>query len=182
MKGMVFTEFLNFVDAEMGPEMVDQIIDDCGEALSTGGAYTAVGTYPCSEMGALLTALAHRSGTPPPDLLRSFGKSLAVAFSESYRGYFTKAKDLFDFISRIDNYIHVEVLKLYPDAELPSFEVISKNHNKIVLKYRSPRALHDLATGLFLASAEHYGEKVDVAMAFGGVPGETTFEITRLGV
>ena len=42
MKGIVFTEFLEFVEDQMGPDMVDTIIDDC--ELSTGGAYTGQGT------------------------------------------------------------------------------------------------------------------------------------------
>lgn len=28
----------------------------------------------------------------------------------------------FQFLKNIENYIHVEVRKLYPDAELPTFE------------------------------------------------------------
>jgi len=46
MKGVIFTEFLDFVELEMGGEMVDAIIDDCD--LPSGGAYTSVSIYPFS--------------------------------------------------------------------------------------------------------------------------------------
>lgn len=42
MKGLVFTEFLDFVAALRGGDMVDDVIDDC--RLPNGGAYTALGT------------------------------------------------------------------------------------------------------------------------------------------
>ena len=44
MKGIVFTEFLEMVEDKFSADMVDDIIDDCD--LASGGAYTAVGTYP----------------------------------------------------------------------------------------------------------------------------------------
>lgn len=179
MKGVVFTEFLGFVERQMGADMVDDIIDDCAGRLSTGGAYTAVSTYPCAEMGALLDALSARSGVAPSELLKGFGQALAGVFAESYPEHFTAAKDLFDFVARIDSYIHAEVRKLYPDAELPSFEVVSRDDRQIVLHYRSPRALQDLATGLFLASADYFREPVDVDMKSDGAPGEATFTLTR---
>jgi len=56
MKGVVFTEFLDMVEAKFSADMVDDIIDDA--KLASGGAYTAVGTYPHSEMVALGVALA----------------------------------------------------------------------------------------------------------------------------
>lgn len=180
MKGVVFTEFLAFVERQMGPAAVDQMIDDCEPLLSTGGAYTAVGTYPCAEMGALLGALSKRSGANPSDLLKSFGDALATAFVGAYPGYFEQASDLFDFVSRIDSYIHAEVRKLYPDAELPEFEVIERDDERIVLVYRSPRALQDLAVGMFMGSAAYFREQVVVNMSLTGAQDEAVFTIRRI--
>lgn len=180
MKGIVFAEFLNFVEREMGAGMVDAIIEDCGPSLSTGGAYTAVGTYPCAEMEHLLGALTGRTGLPSDMLLSNFGETLASVFAGAYPQYFEMADSLFDFVAHIDAYIHVEVKKLYPDAELPSFEIAGRSQNKLSVVYRSPRVLHDLAAGLFIASARHYQEAVTVSMEQTGVPGETRFLIERI--
>ena len=55
MKGVVFTEFLDMVADRFSPDMVEDIIDDA--QLPSGGAYTAVGTYPHEEMVAMADGL-----------------------------------------------------------------------------------------------------------------------------
>lgn len=79
MKGVVFTAFLEMVESQYTANMVDDIIDDCH--LPSGGAYTAVGTYPHEEMVDLVVALSKRSGIPIPDLLRAYGQHLFAHFS-----------------------------------------------------------------------------------------------------
>lgn len=163
MKGIVFTEFLEFVEDQMGADMVDDIIDDCD--LSTGGAYTAVGTYPFSEMADLLGALVKRSGAEPSDLLRGFGHKLCGTFTQGYGQYFDAAGSLFGLLASIDDHIHVEVRKLYPDAELPSMRISERTSARLLLDYRSERGLEALAEGLIQATSIHYGEPIEVAMA-----------------
>lgn len=162
MKGIVFTEFLDFVEDQMGADMVDAIIDAC--ELSTGGAYTAVGTYPFSEMRDLLTALVERSGADPAELLRGFGHKLCATFAAGYGQYFAAAGSLFEFLASIDDHIHVEVRKLYPDAELPSMRISHRTETRLLLDYRSERGLEALAEGLIQATSAHYREPVALAM------------------
>lgn len=179
MKGIVFTEFLEFVEDQMGPDMVDTIIDDC--ELSTGGAYTAVGTYPFSELRDLLTALVARSGADPAVLLRGFGGKLCATFTTGYGQYFSAAGSLFDLLGSIDDHIHVEVRKLYPDAELPSIRVAARSNDQMQLDYRSERGLEALAEGLIQATSDFYREPVSVSMAkMSGPTGEfVRFTIDR---
>lgn len=161
MKGIVFTEFLEFVEDQMGADMVDAIIDDC--ELSTGGAYTSVGTYPFSELRDLLMALVARSGADPAALLRGFGHKLCTTFTAGYGQYFDAAQSLFDFLASIDDHIHVEVRKLYPDAELPSMRIADRRADRLLLDYRSDRGLEALAEGLIQATSDYYREPVDVS-------------------
>lgn len=119
MKGMVFTELLGFVEQTYGEDAVDDLIE--GSDLPSGGAYTAVGTYDHREMQSLVTTLAAQSNTPPNELLSLFGQHLIQRFKASFPDFFKTAATLFDFLESIDNHIHVEVRKLYPDAELPEF-------------------------------------------------------------
>jgi len=163
MKGIVFTEFLEFVEDQMGPDMVDTIIDDC--ELSTGGAYTAVGTYPFSELRDLLLALVKHSGADPSVLLRGFGHKLCGTFTTGYAQYFDAAGSLFDFLGSIDDHIHVEVRKLYPDAELPSMRIAERGEGRLTLDYRSERGLEALAEGLIEATSAYYREPVAVSTA-----------------
>ena len=70
----------------------------------------------------------------------------------------------FDFLQRIDHYIHVEVGKLYPDAELPSFDCDTSEPGCLRLTYRSSRPFAALAEGLIRGCVAHYGEAVDIAV------------------
>ena len=69
---------------------------------------------------------------------------------------------MFSFLNSIDQYIHPEVLKLYPDAELPRFQAEIKSDNEMMLNYMSSRKMSDLAIGLIKGAANHFEEDVDV--------------------
>lgn len=160
MKGVVFTEFLDFVDGRLGADMVDDIIDDA--APPNGGAYTAIGTYPHTEMGALVGALAKRTGLNSPELLSMFGHHLCKRFVLKFPHFFEAKGNLFDFLESVDNHIHVEVHKLYPDAELPKFRLIPRDDHSIDLDYTSCRPLESLAEGMIRAAADHYAEPIAI--------------------
>jgi hypothetical protein len=158
MKGVVFTEFLGMVEQSFSADMVDDIIDDAH--LPSGGAYTAVGTYPHEEMVAMVVALSRRTGMPVPDLVRAFGQHLFGRFVHAYPAFFDGVHDTFQFLSGIEDIIHAEVLKLYPDAELPRFEVEHHDTGRLTLLYHSPRHFEDLAEGLMLGCINHFGEPI----------------------
>jgi hypothetical protein len=158
MKGVVFTEFMDFVRQHHGEDMADDIIEACD--LPSGGAYTAVGTYPHGEMLALCSALSARCGAPVAQLVRAFGDHLSSSFARHHPVFFERAGNLFDFLASIEEHIHVEVRKLYPDAELPTFAVAERTPTRIVLDYRSPRRLGHLSEGLIEGSARQFGVQV----------------------
>jgi hypothetical protein len=160
MKGVVFTEFMDFVAAQFDDDMVDDIVADSN--LPSGGAYTAVGTYDFREMQALVTALAQRSGHGVPSLLATFGRHLCGQFQRNHAEFFERMPGLFDFLESVDRHIHVEVHKLYPDAQLPSFETQLRDPVLLELKYRSCRPLASLAEGLILGASDYYAEPVHV--------------------
>ena len=158
MKGMIFTEFIDFVEEHFGLEVVDEMV----EATGSGGAYTSVGTYAHEEMVQMLVVLSKRSQIEIPDLLKTFGRHLFGYLVSSYPAVIGDTSDGFALLARIDNHIHVEVRKLYPDSELPEFthERISDDHMSLV--YRSDRALADLAEGLLYGCFEHFGQNVEI--------------------
>ena len=162
MKGIVFTEFLEMVESKFGIEMVNGLLDS--SELASGGVYSAVGTYDHKEMVSLVVELGKRSGMPLPDLLKAFGRYLFGTFKTSYASMFESAGDGFEFLESIDQEIHVEVLKLYPDAELPSFKTERKEDNVLQMDYHSDRAMGALAHGLIEACGEHYNEGFDIVM------------------
>jgi len=154
MKGIIFTEFLSMVEEVFSMDMVDTIIDKSD--LPSGGSYTAVGTYSHFEMNQLVMNLSAETGKSSSELLIEFGKYLFKTLSKNYPSFLSSASTVIDFLSSIENYIHVEVKKLYPDAELPKFSSQYLNENTLELIYMSERHYGDLAEGLILGAIEFY--------------------------
>lgn len=160
MKGLVFSEFIEFVEDAYSPEMADNIIDSSN--LPSQGAYTTVGTYNHEELLALVAALSNLTDTPIPNLVRTFGKHLFGRLAAGHPGFLKGVDCSFDFLQMIENHIHVEVRKLYPDAELPSFEEERPNPNQLILTYKSQRPFADLALGLIEGCIDHFDERVEI--------------------
>jgi hypothetical protein len=180
MKGIVFTEFLDMVEAAHSADMVDAVIADAAPA--NGGAYTAVGTYPAAEMGALVGALARRSGTPAPELLRGFGQHVFGRFAIAYPDLLAGTDDVLAFLSSIEGVIHIEVRKLYPDAELPTLDAVSTGPSGLRLTYRSPRCMADFAEGLIEGASAHFDQPVAIGRSHprGAPVPELVFTVDRL--
>jgi hypothetical protein len=160
MKGIIFTEFLKMVEEVFSPEIADRIINESDTA--TGGAYTTVGTYDHHELIRMVSRLSEITGISVPELEIAYGKYLFNIFTERYNNLIINAKSCFDFLISIDSYIHIEVRKLYPDAELPTFhhQLIGPHH--LLLEYHSRRPFADLAEGLILGCADYFGEKIEL--------------------
>ncbi|HFS85218.1 MAG TPA: hypothetical protein ENK72_01205 [Epsilonproteobacteria bacterium] len=67
---------------------------------------------------------------------------------------------MLDVIATVDEIVHVEVHKLYPDADLPRFFVESNENGTLVMIYESQKKLEPFAHGLIDGCAEVFGEKV----------------------
>jgi hypothetical protein len=160
MKGIVFTEFLEMVERKFSPEVADSIID--GAKLPSGGAYASVGTYDHNEMIKLVSCLSKESGISTTDLMRTFGLYMFERFYVLFPQYFNGINSSFRFLEQIESYIHVEVRKLYPEAELPTFDCDTSQPAMLRLTYRSTRPFASLAEGLIRGCVAHFGENVDI--------------------
>lgn len=157
MKGMVFTEFMDMVEERFGYEVLDRVIDGAG----VEAAYTAVQTYDHAELVRLVVALADETGADAPALLTAYGRHLFGRFHAMYPQYFEGVESSFGFLVRLESFIHPEVKKLYPDAEVPRFDHVL--HDDILeLTYSSSRPFADLAEGLIIGCAEHYDETIEI--------------------
>lgn len=160
MKGIVFTEFVEMIEKEFGIEMADDLLMQSD--LPSGGAYTAVGNYDHQEMLKMVALLSQKTGLPAPDLARAFGKYLFQRFTTLYARFFENVSDAFDMLARIDSYIHMEVRKLYHDAELPRVLTETAPDGTLTLTYSSARPFADVAEGLIRGCVTHFGESVEI--------------------
>ncbi|WP_055447644.1 heme NO-binding domain-containing protein [Lacinutrix mariniflava] len=162
MKGIVFTEFLELVEDKFGLEMVDNIITS--STLESEGVYTSVGTYSFSEMLQLLGHLSENTGISIDNLLLVYAEHFFSVIEKSYPGLLATYKDPIEMISSIENHIHVEVRKIYPDAELPTFEVVEKTKNSLIMIYTSSRAMHHFGLGLMNKTFEHFNSTAKIEL------------------
>ena len=160
MKGIVFTEFLDLVESKFGLDVVDDIIEKSN--LKSGGAYTAIGTYDFSEMLSLLVNLEDNTKISIDDLLLVYGEHFFSVIENNYKDLLSLYKTPIDMLSSIENHIHIEVRKIYPDAELPTFEVIHKDANKLVMIYKSSRAMYRFGLGLMNKTFEYFNTKASI--------------------
>jgi hypothetical protein len=158
VKGVVFTEFIDMVEARFTPEVADRMIT--AAAVPSDGAYTAVGTYDYHEIIQLVAQLSMLTSIPMPKLVHTFGVHLFDRFVATYPALFAGVMSAFGFLERIENHIHVEVRKLYPDAELPTFTCDTSTPGHLTLLYRSSRPFADLAEGLIAGCIAHFGEPI----------------------
>lgn len=162
MKGIVFTEFLDLVEDKFGIEMVDKIIEQ--SELDSGGVYTAIGTYKFSEMLQLLENLSNNTGVSTDDLLLVYAEHFFSVIEDSYPGLLATYNDPIEMLSSIEDHIHVEVKKIYPDAELPTFLVEEKTENSLIMLYKSSRAMHHFGLGLMNKTFEHFNSSAEIIL------------------
>ncbi|KAA3661430.1 MAG: hypothetical protein DWQ04_16520 [Chloroflexi bacterium] len=179
MKGVIFTEFLEMVEEAFAPEMVDQIIEL--SQLSSDGAYTSLGNYSHHEILQLVTHLSQQTDIPISELVKEFGKHLINRFAFAHPDFFTQAESTFAFMESVDRNVHIEVKKLYQNANPPSFEYSHPESGKLMMTYRSKRPFSDLAEGLILGAVEYFGENITVARQDIAVEqgAETQFTLTK---
>jgi hypothetical protein len=157
MKGIVFTEFLGMVETTFSIDMADDIIENSD--LHSQGSYTAVGTYDHKELVEMVIALSDRTGLPVNALVKVFGQHLFSVFAKNYAQFFQGFTSALPLLEGIEDIIHTEVLKLYPDAQLPKFACHYEN-DTLVMDYQSPRHFADLAEGLILGCGTHFQENL----------------------
>ena len=169
MKGVVFVELIEMAESLLGEAAMDEVLDGC--PFSNGGAFTRVGTYPCSDLIALVEAIGARTATPPEALQRRYGHWLMAYFARTYPALMAGHADALSLLEAIEGEVHVEVRKLYPDAELPGFDCDRLGPRHLRMTYRSPRPLAPFCHGLIEACLAHFATPGHVS-DLGPVPGE----------
>jgi hypothetical protein len=67
MKGVVFTEFLEFIEDKFGFDISDDMIEN--SKTSTEGVYTQAGNYPFEDMLSMVQTLSKLTNVPLGDLV-----------------------------------------------------------------------------------------------------------------
>lgn len=154
MKGIILSEFVEYIEQQLGEGVAQKIITDSD--VESEGAYTRVGMYDYQELISLLTQSAAETQTDASVLLEGFSDHLFGVFKRDYSVFFEGVDNAVQMLMQIDDHIHVEVKKLYPDAELPTFDY-TKEGSQLTLNYQSPRPLASVAHCLVGACLKYFG-------------------------
>lgn len=178
MKGVVFTELIEFTEDRFGFDVADDIlVDESGEDK----IFTQAGNYSFEELVALFVALSKSTGESIEDLLYSFGVYLFGRLAKMASFLMESSKSSIEAIAKVDTYIHIEVKKLYPDADLPKFNAIAQNENELKIEYSSEKRLEPFAKGLMVGCGKHFGEELQIEMEnISNNPHTTLFTVRRV--
>ena len=162
MKGIIFTEFLELVEDKFGLGLLEEVL----EMSEDEGIYTSVGSYDHKALVKLIINLSKKTDIDAATLQRVFGQSVFKNLLASLpdKASLTHCNTTFQFIQHVERYIHVEVKKLYPDAEPPEFSFITTTEAELVFDYKSARCMSHVCLGLIEGCAEHHGESITVEM------------------
>jgi len=159
MKGLIFTEFFEIIEENFGYSMVNEMIEE--SLVPDDRVYTSVGIYDHMELFSMVWVLSEKTQLTIDEIMIIFGKALFQSFEKTFTHYINRVNNLFDFLNSIESYIHLEVKKLYPDAEVPIFKC-SKENGSIILVYESSRKMWAVALGLLQGSIKHFKVEADV--------------------
>ncbi|MEF1292191.1 heme NO-binding domain-containing protein, partial [Vibrio sp. M260118] len=73
-------------------------------------------------------------------------------------------KTSFQFVKLVEDYIHIEVKKLYPEANPPKFDFVSESETEMVFDYVSARCMSHVCFGLLEGCAAFFNEELSLSM------------------
>ena len=158
MKGIIFNLLEQVVTDAHGSDTWDELL----VASGLDGVYTSLGNYDDDELIALVGAASQKLGTPPDDLVRWFGSSAIELLAVQHPDFFEGHQSTQPFLETLNDIIHAEVRKLYPDALVPNFDFVTTGDGDFALGYQSPRQLCALAEGFVEGAARYFGEAVSI--------------------
>ena len=160
MKGIIFTSFLGFLEAELGLVVSEEII---GQAkLSSGGAYTTVGFYDYKELVQLIVLSSPALHATPSQISQKFGAHLFHTLVTMSPQYVKGKSSCMELFATINDVVHTEVKSLYPEANPPQIYYERINSTSAKLYYQSHRCLGDVMLGLIEGAGEYFYETLQI--------------------
>jgi len=158
VKGIIYNLLEEVVSDEHGEDTWDALVDAAG----VDGVYTSLGSYADEDLERLVAAASERLGATPDEVVRWFGRRTMPLFAQRYGELFTAHASTRSLALALNDVIHPEVHKLYPDAVTPVFAFDTSSQSTLVMEYRSARRLCAFAEGLLHGAADHYGERLAI--------------------
>lgn len=164
MKGVIFNVVAEVVIDLLGEDAWDDLLDQA----EAGGSYTSLGTYDDGELVAIAVAASKTLGITIDEVLLTIGEKGFDKLAGRHSHLLDKHESAHSFVLELNDIIHPEVLKLYPEANVPDFQTVEKSEDRLVFEYRSVRNMPALAVGLLRGACAHFGDVVEIAATESG--------------
>lgn len=160
MKGIVFTEFLEMVEASYGLGTVDYILQNSD--LDSNGIYTSVGTYDYKELIILFSALSEKVEIPVDEIIYNFGKYFFTSLRNTRPQVFEEHDSPEGFLTSIEDHVYKKVKEGYPPIKPQTFTIEKNDSEQMIFVYKSTTGLYMFALGFVEKTFEHYNPSFKV--------------------
>ena len=164
MYGMIHNAARELAVAQWGEDAWRRILDRAGLDeihFIAGDVYSDEVTF------GLMGAITEETGVPLETLLFDFGRYWIIYASESAFASVmrTCGADFQSFVAGLDR-MHRSIRTAMPQAQMPSFEVLSNTDGRVEILYASTRqGLEPFVDGLFVGLLDHFKEAGEISHA-----------------
>jgi hypothetical protein len=163
MRGVIFQELKELVRVKLGGQAWTTLLSEAGVETTI---YSAMGSYPDTELARLLAAFSNRLGRPIQDVLEDLGQFMVVRFYK-FRPYLFDPKwDFLDAVEHIGDLVKqvASVQQPLPDEDVEQVVFSHKRDapTRVTTLYSSPRMYCHLWKGCMKGFAQHF--EVDIAI------------------
>lgn len=159
MHGTIFAELQKYVETKLGPPAWRQLLSAAGIERE---AYSPFDIYPDTEVVALVSVASRITGAPAGALLEDFGEFIASDLLEMYWAAIDPTWRTLDVLEHAEETIHAIVRINHKGARPPYLEAQRTSPDEVLIVYKSPRRLCQVAKGISRGIARYYGEQVTV--------------------
>ncbi len=177
MKGVIFNAAQQAVIELFDEDTWDDLLDEAG----VDGVYSSVGTYDDADLVAIVVAATKATGLSAEEVMVAVGRKALAHLADRVPTLIGECTNAYEMLGMIHDVIHVEVMKLYEDAQPPQFSYADLPGGGLRMGYRSPRNLGALAEGLALGVGDRFGEELRVTRHPATSDGEVFLDIVSLG-
>lgn len=155
MKGVIFNLLETYVIERYGDAVLEEVL--ASAELETDEPFVGPGTYPATDLLALVVTTADATGESSEDIVRGFGRFAFPFLARSVSGLMSRFADARTFLEQLEPLVHSEVRKLDPEARPARFSVEATATDTLLLRYESPLHLYPLVHGLLDGTADWFG-------------------------
>jgi heme-NO-binding protein len=160
VRGLMFSELSNYVDARLGPGHWTTMRKAVG---LPSDFFLITEDYPDEDFPALCAQAASRSGQSMDEILEDFGAFLVPGLLSIYGTLVDPKWHVLDFLEHTEDVIHRAVRLAQPSARPPALRVVRTAADEVTVIYSSQRRLCALACGIIRGVAQHYESRVEIS-------------------